>query len=254
MKIKDRLFLITTLMMMCVCLFGGYGLITAPHKAQVAMDEAERKLKEAQEKAEKKKQEILAAQEKAKLDEIAGKSRDQLTSEDVTSDMLAKRYTDSSSMFVTGIGDSVMLAATDALYSQFPNGYFDAVFGSTIYECTDRLVDLESKNMLGDVVVLSVGTNSYITAEDCENIIAHCDGRPTFWLTTYGVSNDSNAIMEGVVSQHDDAFMIDWESYATPHPEWILDDHLHPNDQGSIAYAELIRSEINKDLNLKGNE
>ena len=229
--------------MMCLCVSGVYGLITAPHKAQIAMDEAEKRLREAQEKAEKKK---LAA--------IAAKGRDELSRDEVTVEMLKKRYTDSDQMFVTGIGDSVMLAATDALYSEFSNGYFDAVFGSTIYDCTDRLIDLEDKNMLGDVVVLSVGTNCDITAEDCENIIANCDGRPTFWLTTYGVSNDSNSIMEGVVSQHDDAFMIDWESEATPHPEWILDDHLHPNDQGSAAYADLIHSEINKDLNLKGNE
>ena len=228
---------------MCLCMFGVYGLITAPHKAQIAMDEAERRLKEAQGKAEKK-----------KLDAIAAKGRDELSSDEVTLEMLKKRYTDSDQMFVTGIGDSVMLAATDALYNEFPNGYFDAVFGSTIYDCTDRLVDLEDKNMLGDVVVLSVGTNCDITAEDCENIIAHCDGRPTFWMTTYGVTNDSNSIMESVVSKHDDAFMIDWESEATPHPEWILDDHLHPNDEGAVAYADFIHSEINKDLKLKGNK
>lgn len=254
MKRFNKIFIVMSAFMLVLCLFGVYGLCTAPHKAQQAMDEAEQKLKIAQEKAEKKKQAILAAQEKAKLDEIAGKSRDQLTSEDVSMDMLAKRYTDSDSMFVTGVGDSVMLAATDALYSQFPNGYFDAVFGSTIYECTDRLIDLKNRNMLGDVVVLSVGTNSYISAEDCENIIANCDGRPTFWITTYGVTNDSNEIMAQVVANHDDAFMIDWESEVMPHPEWILDDHLHPNDTGSAAYAELIRSEINKDLNLKGSK
>lgn len=53
MKIKNKIFLVTTVCMMCLCAFGVYGLITAPHKAQIAMDEAERKLKEAQEKAEK---------------------------------------------------------------------------------------------------------------------------------------------------------------------------------------------------------
>ena len=250
----NRLFIILTLFMIGLVWTGIYGILTAQVKAKAAMAEAEEKLKAAQKKAEKKKQEILAQQEKAKLNEIAGKARDELIPEDVTTEMLQKRYEDSSDMYVTGIGDSVMLAATDALYAQFPNAYIDAVFGSTIFECTDRLIDLENKNMLGDVVVLSVGANSYISAEDCEKIIANCAGRPTFWLTTYGVSNDSNEVMEGVVAQHDDAWMIDWESEAMPHPEWILDDHLHPNDEGSKAYAELIRSEINKDLGLKGKQ
>lgn len=239
MKAKNRIFLCMTLVMSVLCCTGVYGLIFAPAKAKAAQDEIERQLREAQELADR-----------MKLEKLAAADRNELKQEDVTVEMLRKRYDSAADMYVTGIGDSVMLAATDCLYAEFGKGYFDAVFGSTIYECTDRLIALEEENGLGDVIVLSVGTNCNITAEDCENIIEHSDGRPTFWLTTYGVSNDSNEIMTAVANNHDDAFMIDWESYAMPHPEWIMDDHLHPNAEGSQAYADFIREEIEKDLQL----
>lgn len=240
-KKYEKIFMtVMTAVMTVVCCFGLYGLFTAPAKAKAAQDEIERQLRLAQQEADRK-----------KLEELAGKERNQIQKEDVTIDMLQKRYDDASQMFVTGIGDSVMLAATDRLYERFSKGYFDAVFGSTIYDCTDRLLQLEETNSLGDVIVLSVGTNTYIQAEDCEKIIEHSGGRPTFWLTTYGVTNDSNEIMESVVSQYDNAFMIDWESFAMPHPEWIMADHLHPNDDGAREYAQLIDEVITESLHLK---
>lgn len=253
-RVYQRVFMAgMSVVMACVCCFGVYGLISAPAKTKAAQDEIERQLRLAQEEADRKKQEALAEAERQKMEELAGKSRSEIVSEDVTMEMLRKRYDSAEEMYVTGIGDSVMLAATDRLYERFPKGYFDAVFGSTIYECTDRLIDLEASGNLGDVIVLSVGTNCYIHPEDCVAILEHCGGRPTFWLTTYGVSNDSNEIMESVVLQYDNAFMIDWESYAMPHPEWIMDDHLHPNDAGSQAYAQFIAEQIKADLSLEAD-
>ena len=156
-------------------------------------------------------------------------------------------YEDANEMQVTVIGDSVTLAALDALYDVFPNGYMDAVFGRTIYEGINALVELEEEGKLGNVTVFSLGTNCQTFDEDYEALIEHSDGRPVFFISTYGVTNDSNQIMRRVAGRHANAFYIDWETPALQHQyEWILDDHLHPNDEGSYAYAELIRSYINR--------
>ena len=165
---------------------------------------------------------------------------------------LQDEYDDASQMRVTGIGDSVMLAALDELYEVFPNGYFDAVFGRTIYEGMQTLYDLEANNALGDVIIFSLGANSYIEEEDIEELIAHSGGRPTFFLTTVGVTNDSNEKTRNIVAKHDDASMIEWEELALQHlNEYILADGLHPNHEGSMAYAELIRETINQEILVK---
>ena len=104
---------------------------------------------------------------------------------------------------------------------------------------------------LGDVVVFSLGTNSYIEEADVEELINYCGDRPNFWITTYGVANDSNEKTRNVIARHDRSFMIDWESVALAHPGYILADGLHPNAEGSVAYAQCIHDTINECLELE---
>ena len=221
--------------LLTVCMFvlsgyGAYALVVEPPKAQQAAREIEEQLRENQERAEQMRREQEAA---------AAPRRD---SEGLP-------FRDAREMNVVGIGDSVMLAALPQMYEVFPYGYFDAVFGRTIYEGMRTLNSLEEEDKLGDVLVFSLGTNCYIKEEDCEELIRHSGGRPTFWLSTYGVSNDSNEVMQRVIARHDNAFYIDWETLALANrSSYISSDALHPTAEGSYAYANLIADTITKDL------
>ena len=82
---------------------------------------------------------------------------------------------------------------------------------------------------------------------DIEELIGYCGDRPTFWMTTVGVSNDSNAKTRDAISRYENAFIIDWESEATEHlSTYILADGLHPTPEGAAAYAQLIHDTINE--------
>ena len=191
------------------------------------------------------------ARRKAAQEELARKAAEEAEQrrieEELKANPLKAMYTDASEMAVVGIGDSVMVTAINALYAEFPNGYFDARFGRTIYDGKAIVASLAEQNTLGDVVVFSLGTNSYIDETDVEELIQYCGDRPTFWLTTYGVSNDSNAKTRNVIDQYEKAYMVDWESLAQEHyGSYILADGLHPTEEGSAAYAQLIHDTINQ--------
>ena len=83
---------VMSLIMAGLCCFGAYGLVSAPAKAKAAQDEIERQLREAQEEADRKKQEALEEADRKKLEALAGKTRSEIVAEDVTVDMLRKRY------------------------------------------------------------------------------------------------------------------------------------------------------------------
>ena len=227
---------IFSLFMCCVFILGTYSFITVPAKAKAEAEQIELMLKKRQEEAEARKKIELAEAERRRVEEENEASRPKT---------LAEMYTDSADMHVTGIGDSVMLAALSELYDQFPEGYFDAVFGRTLYEGLPVIYEMEENNTFGDVIVYSLVTNCYIEESDIENIIEHSCGKPTFWITTYGVANDSNAKMRRVIPRYDNAYLVEWEELAMKHPSWILPDGLHPNHEGSVAYADLIRRTIN---------
>lgn len=234
--------LVLTVFMVILFGLGIRSFFVVPPSAKKEAEEIEAMLRQQQEAEE--------ARKRAIQEELARKAAEEAErkriEEELAANPLRAKYTDSSEMTVVGIGDSVMLAASNALYEKFPNGYFDAVFGRTIYDGKNVTSWLAEQNTLGDVVVFSLGTNSYIEEADVEELIQYCEDRPTFWLTTYGVANDSNEKTRNVIARHEKAYIIDWQEMALSHPSYILADGLHPTPDGSAAYAQLIHDRINE--------
>ena len=50
-----------------------------------------------------------------------------------------------------------------------------------------------------------------------------------------------NTQMAAVVAAHSNVHVIDWDSQVKSHPEWVRDDHTHYHDDGSNAYADMLR-------------
>lgn len=232
--------LIITIGMAVLFGLGVRSFFVVPPQAKKEAEEIERTLREQQEAEEERKR--LLQEERARQE--AERKRKE---EELAKYPLKAMYEDAAEMNVVGIGDSVMLGAVNALYEEFPNGYFDAVFGRTMYDGKKVTAWMAEQGTLGDVVVFSLGTNSYIEEADVEELIGYCGDRPTFWMTTVGVSNDSNAKTRDAISRYENAFIIDWESEATEHlSTYILADGLHPTPEGAAAYAQLIHDTINE--------
>ena len=237
--VRNFLYALMSIIMCFVFVFGVYGFFTAPAKAKQHQKEVEELILQRQKEAEEREKKAQEWQES--IDNLGDNG------EEFNPDLLYYKYSDSREMRIVGIGDSVMLTAAPQLEEVFPNGYFNVVYGRSIYDGMDALETLESQGRLGDVLVYSLGTNTYTYEDQYEWLIAHSGNRPVFFITTYGVSNDSNAVMRRVVARHDRVYMVEWESLALDHrSSYILSDALHPTVEGSYAYANLIADTINK--------
>ena len=240
-------FLILTLASVSLSVYGVYGMSVLGPKAVQAQKEIEEMLKRQQEEADRmiqERREQLAAATPVPTEEPEAEIGVYNGPE-----TLADRYTRANEMNVVGIGDSVMLAALEECYDEFPHGYFDARFGRTIYEGLNVLIEMEEQDRLGEALVLGLSTNCDIYYETCCEIMSHTKDVPTFWLTAYGVSNGSRPVLDAVVAAYPNAHLIDWDTLAMAHQsEWILADGLHPNDIGSRAYAKLIDDVITDTL------
>ena len=236
--------LIFTIFMMVLFGLGIRSFFVVPPQAKKEAAEIEEMLRKQQAAEEERKRQLQEELARKAAEEEARRKEE----EELAKNPLRGMYNDASEMVVVGIGDSVMLGALDALYAEFPNGYFDAVFGRTIYDGKRVCASMSESNTLGDVVVFSLGANSYIQEEDVEELIGYCGDRPTFWITTVGVTNDSNEKTRNVVARHEKAYMVDWETLAKENVRsYILADGLHPTAEGAVAYAQLIHDEINAD-------
>lgn len=146
---------------------------------------------------------------------------------------------------IVGVGDSVMLGAVDSLYDLFPKGYFDAKISRTAYAAIDILNDLKNNNLLGDYVVLHLGTNGDSSTKTKDEILNILGDRDIFWVT---VTNDEevhfNDKIKDYASNYDNVHVIDWYTESLGHSEYFYADGIHLTTKGRKAYAEVVYNAI----------
>ena len=150
---------------------------------------------------------------------------------------------------VTGVGDSVMLGAIKELYAAFPNGYFDAKQSRSAFVLTDILKKLDKKEVLGDVIVIGLGTNGDCGDDVRAEIMEACGDRTVFWIT---VTNDKsvkvNKKLKAFAENYDNLHIIDWNSYSKGHKEYFAADGIHLTAEGRKAYASLVKKSVSSVL------
>ncbi len=146
---------------------------------------------------------------------------------------------------VIGIGDSVMLGATDKLYDTFKNGYFDASISRTAWVINDLLKDLKNRDLLGDPIVIHLGTNGDCSEQCKLEILNTCGNRKVFWVTvTNDLDVNVNAKLFELEKNHENVHIIDWNESSKGHPEYFYADGIHLTQTGQKAYAEAIYKTI----------
>lgn len=188
----------------------------------------------------KKKQEEYAQRMKEENDKWESMLSEIENGEEALKDVVAN-------LPVVGIGDSVLLGATTSLYKQFPKGYFDGKVSRTDYELNPILLDLKSKNMLGDVVIINLGTNGDCKDRCKPEIIKTLKNKKVFWVN---VTNDYqvhvNSRIEKIANENDNIYLVDWVEASKGHKEYFVADGIHLTYSGREAYTKTIYDEIYK--------
>ena len=149
---------------------------------------------------------------------------------------------------ITGVGDSIMELCVKEMYEVFPKGYFDAAENRTEYRSIEIIKDLDKQGLLGDVVVLSLGTNGKCLGK-CKDMLMEALGdRKVYWLNATHPDFDTfNPSLIETAKKYDNLKIIDWVSIIKPHPEYLIRDGIHPNVKGRKFYAEAIYNAIYND-------
>ncbi len=146
---------------------------------------------------------------------------------------------------IVGVGDSVMLGAVNALYTKFPNGYFNAEISRTAWVVNDILVNLKNKGILGNPVILNLGTNGDCTEFCKKEIIETCEDRKIFWVNVNnGDDPYFNDRLATLAENYNNLYIIDWKSAAYNHPEYFIYDNIHLTETGINAYTNVIYDKI----------
>ncbi|SHK37443.1 peptidoglycan-N-acetylmuramate O-acetyltransferase [Selenomonas ruminantium] len=152
------------------------------------------------------------------------------------------------------IGDSVMLGAGSELRAALPDCQIDAEVSRYVSGGADVAQAWVAQGKIGDIVVIALGTNGPIAGGERYEVQtkrlldALGPQRHIFWVNTYAPhlkwQNTNNAYLAELVKAHPNVTIVDWCSAASQHPEWLVEDGVHPNNEGARAFAQLVKATI----------
>jgi peptidoglycan/LPS O-acetylase OafA/YrhL len=150
----------------------------------------------------------------------------------------------------TATGDSVLLAASEAMSKAFPGMTVDASVGRQSRGVFARIKARKDADKLGDVVVISTGTNGTVLASDLTQMLTLLQDRSRIVLVTPKAPRswvDKNvSIIKGVGAGFPNVRIADWNSYAKGHRDWFYSDGIHTKGAGSQAYAGMVREALRR--------
>lgn len=148
---------------------------------------------------------------------------------------------------VSAVGDSVLINIDKYLRNYMPNLYLDGKVGRDMPEGPGILQAIKNNVGLGDIVLISLGSNGSANHNDMQSIMDIADGRDVYFVNTSHLQSymdKVNSDLEAFVKDNPKAHLIDWRSYVKDRPELLAVDRTHPNVEGSQAYANLVIRKI----------
>ncbi len=143
------------------------------------------------------------------------------------------------------IGDSVMLGASRALRAALVNVEIDARVGRRAPEAARELAERREAGLLSDTVIIHIGNNGWLTAEDFEGMARALEGVPRVFFVTNHVARrwqdpNNQVILQGTQRYAGRFKAVNWLDASEGKKEWFRRDGCHLNNAGAAAYATLV--------------
>jgi hypothetical protein len=152
---------------------------------------------------------------------------------------------------ITGLGDSVMLAASPQLYEQFPGIVVDATVSRSMYVAPELVQAYLSAGELREVVLLGLGTNGPIDWETLEEVRAMIGEDRVLVLVNVQAPRDwtsgVNDILAAFAGRYRNVELANWQAAIAPSLGELADDQIHPGGPitGGI-YCDAVRDALQR--------
>lgn len=145
---------------------------------------------------------------------------------------------------VTAIGDSIMVDAAPYLEQLLPGIAIDAKVGQQLVQAQADVAQLRAQGMIGDRVIVELGTNGPFTARQLETFLASLGPMRRIVLVNTRVprpwEQPVNATIDAVAQHTPHARLVDWYDASAATPQYFYPDGVHLDPTGARFYASLL--------------
>ena len=145
---------------------------------------------------------------------------------------------------ISAIGDSVMLAASEALNERFPGISIDATISRHYSAALPVIKAQKDSGQLRSTVFVGLGTNGATFEGQMDELIDIVGSERTLVLVLpYGERDwmgPARAEIIEAATTHDNVYIADWCGMAQENPAMLYDDGVHPLPEGAHLYADAL--------------
>lgn len=148
---------------------------------------------------------------------------------------------------ITSVGDSVIINADSYIRKFVPNFYLDGEVGRDMVQGPGVLGQVKQNVGLGEIILVSLGSNGSANASDMDQIMDLADGRDVYFVNTSHTQSYMDFVNNNIADYcqtHDKAHLVDWRGWIMDKPDYLAADRTHPNIPGSDGFAKLIMRKI----------
>lgn len=149
---------------------------------------------------------------------------------------------------ITAVGDSVMLAVSDALEQEFPGIYVNAVVSRHTDEGLSVLQGLAASGSLRPVVLVGLGTNGGVTTQQIQQLMAIVGPKREVILVNTLVplpyEQGTNSVLADAARTYPNVVLANWNQAISGHVTMLRPDGIHPLASGAKVYAAMIKTAV----------
>ena len=147
---------------------------------------------------------------------------------------------------LTVIGDSVLLGASEHLLRRIDGVEIDAAVGRQIRGGLVRVLDLKSRQMLANTVVIHLGTNGFMGERAIRDVLSHLRDRKVILINVKAPrrwEGPNNAMLAEISHEYTNVKVIDWNAISRRRNDYFAADRVHLSGKGiQTLSAEIVRA------------
>jgi len=141
-----------------------------------------------------------------------------------------------------------MLGAVPALVGAINGIQVDAAVSRQVSNGVALLQDLRTEGVLGDVVVIGLGSNGTFTGGQFDQIMSVLADVTRVVFVNVKVPRSWEQPNDGVIAtgvqRYPSTRLVDWYDASVDHPEYFYADQYHLRPEGAAEYASMIAAAV----------
>lgn len=150
---------------------------------------------------------------------------------------------------VSAVGDSVMLASLPELEERFPGISVDAAVSRSMSAGVGIVSELAAQGSLRYAVLVGLGTNGPVSAEDLDALRGVAADRPLVLVNAHGERDwipGVNQTLADFAAARRGVVVADWDAAISPSPDALAGDGIHPEPAGGELYAAAVQQALDE--------